>query len=76
MDGNRDSLFGFPHSSRATFWAAYIAHLSHDGLLLLAEVVLVVLGDLLVQVLVHLQDLSDNETQMSGEKKKAACLKK
>lgn len=61
--GNRDSLFGatggtktFP-ASRATFGAAYVAHLSHDGLLLLAEVVLVVLGDLLVQVLVHLQDL-------------------
>lgn len=35
----------------------YVAHLSHDGLLLLAEVVLVVLGNLLVQVLVDLQHL-------------------
>lgn len=74
-DGNRDSLFGadsstktFPAVSHVTSGAAYVAHLSHDGLLLLAEVVLVVLGNLLVQVLVHLQDLSSRETRTRGEK--------
>lgn len=36
----------------------YVAHLSHDGLLLLTEIVLVVLRSLLVQVLVHLQNLT------------------
>lgn len=51
------STGGVP-ASHAAFGGPYVAHLSHDGLLLLAEVVLVVLGHLLVQVLVHLQDLS------------------
>lgn len=54
-------------ASHAAIGGPYVAHLSHDGLLLLAEVVLVVLGHLLVQVLVHLQDLSGRETQTSGE---------
>lgn len=73
-DGNRDSLSGAASSTKAfpaphvTSAAAYVAHLSHDGLLLLAEVVLVVLGKLLVQVLVHLQDLSGREMQTTGEK--------
>lgn len=35
----------------------YVAHLSHNGLLFLTEIVLVVLGNLLVQVLVDLQHL-------------------
>lgn len=40
----------------------YVAHLSHDGLLLLTEIVLVVLWSLLVQILVHLQDLTAEKT--------------
>lgn len=60
----------FPHQ-HVMYGGPYVAHLSHDGLLFLAEVVLVVLGDLLVQVLVHLQDLSGTEKRRSGEMRKA-----
>lgn len=35
----------------------YVAHLPHDGLLLLAEVLLVVFWKLLVQIFVNLKDL-------------------
>lgn len=41
--------------------STYVAHLSHDGLLFLTEVVLVVFRNLLVQVLMDLQHLMDIE---------------
>lgn len=50
-------------SARGSEGYTYVAHLPHDGLLLLAQIVLVVLWELLVQVLVHLQNLAgDIET--------------
>lgn len=49
--------------------STYVAHLPHNGLLLLAEVLLVVLWKLLVQIFMNLKDLVNHANGIRGCKR-------